>query len=91
MLRPADRSPVVALHRQEPDLAHALEMGPHGVDVQPEAVGDVGCRQGLRRPGQFEVDRVPGVVAQRLEQVEARRVERSQQKGYTPRLHGLRR
>ena len=48
MLRTADRAAVVALHLEQPDVAHALEVGAHGVDVQAEGLGDVGGRQRLR-------------------------------------------
>ncbi len=49
-------------------------------------LGDVGGGQRPRRPGQFEVDRVPGVVTQRLQQVELpvrREAETSTRRDYT--------
>ena len=72
---------------EQADVAHALEVGPHGVGVQAERLGDVGGRQRERRTGQLEVDRVAGVVAERLQHVEATgRADIS----HTERLHGRR-
>ena len=59
--------------REQADVAHALEVRAHGVDVQPEGVGDLGRGQRQRAAGQLEVDGVAGVVAQGLQHVEARR------------------
>ncbi len=57
---------------EQPDLAHALEVRTHRVHVQIEDVGDLGRREGQGRARQLEVDRVPGVVPERLEDVESR-------------------
>ena len=45
-------------------------MGAHRVGVQVERLGDLGRGLGPCGPGELEVDGVPGVVAQRLEQLE---------------------
>ena len=37
VLGPADAAPRLALDREQADVAHALEVGPHGVDVQVRA------------------------------------------------------
>ena len=74
MLRPADGAAVVALHVEQADVAHALEVRTHGVDVEPERLGDVGGGQRSCRSRQLEVDRVAGVVAERLQQIESRSV-----------------
>ena len=89
VLRPAGATPRVALDRQQADLAHALEVGPHRVRVQVEALGDVGGRQRRCRPGQLEVDGVAGVVAERLQDGQA--VLRCHAAVHTTRLHGSRR
>ena len=94
---------LVALSGDEADIAHLVEMRPHRVGVQVERVGDLGGGQGLRRAGEFEVDRVARVVAERLEQGEARRRiivrrcgtigwERRPEipiRGHVQRLHGI--
>ena len=73
MLRPPDVAAAADLDLEQADLAHALEVGAHGVGVQPERLGDLGGGERPRRAGELEVDRVAGVVAERLEQVELRR------------------
>ena len=73
VLGPADVTAAADLHLEQAGLTHAFEVRSYGVGVQPERVGDVGRRERSRRAGEFEVDRVPRVVAQRLEQVELRR------------------
>ena len=73
MLRATDVTASADLHLEQAGLTHAFEVWTHGVGVQPERLGDVGRRQRSRRAGEFEVDRVPRVVAERLEQVELRR------------------
>jgi hypothetical protein len=55
------------LHLEQPGLTHPLQVGPDGVGVEIEGLGDLGGGQGRRRPGHFEVDGVPRVVAQGLE------------------------
>ena len=71
VLRTADIAAAADLDVEQTGLAHAFEVGAYGVGVQSERFGDVGGGQRSRRPGQLEVDRVPGVVAERLEQVES--------------------
>jgi hypothetical protein len=72
VLRPADVAPTADLDVEQPGLAHALQVGAHGVGMQVECLGDVGGGERTRRPREFEVDRVAGVVAERLEQIELR-------------------
>ena len=81
---------------EQPDLAHALEVRPHGVGMQLERTGDVSRGQRPRRPGELEVDGVAGVVTERLEDLEPRRgvarclarlVARTTT-GHPPTLHG---
>jgi hypothetical protein len=67
---------------EETHLPHALEVWPDGVRVEAEAVGHVARGQRRRRAGQLQVDRVPRVVPQGLEQVE------SGDLGHDPSLHG---
>ena len=50
-----------------PDVAHALEVRPDGVRVEPQRLRDVGRRERHGRAGELEIDRVAGVVAERLE------------------------
>ena len=50
VLRSADRGADLGRDLQQADLPHALEVGPHGVGVQAERVGDVGRGQRRRRP-----------------------------------------
>ncbi len=57
----------VRAHVEEADVAHALEVRPHRVGVQPQRLGDVGRREGHGRSGELEIDRVAGVVAERLQ------------------------
>ena len=73
VLRAADRALGVGDDVEEPDLPHPLEVGAHGVRVQGEALGDLGGGERRRRAGQLEVDGVARVVAERLQQLEARR------------------
>jgi hypothetical protein len=46
VLGPADPAAGLAAHLEQPDLAHALEVGAHGVDVQVERLGDLGGGRG---------------------------------------------
>jgi hypothetical protein len=55
---------------EQAGVAHALEVRSHRVGVQIERHRDVGSGERAWRPGEFEVDRVARVVAERLEQVE---------------------
>jgi hypothetical protein len=71
VLGTADRAPGVGLDVEQADVAHALEVGPDGVGVQVERLGDLGGGQRARRARQLQVDGVAGVVAQRLEHGEA--------------------
>ena len=57
---------------EQAGFAHPLEVGPHRVGVQAERFGDVGGGERPWRTSQLEVDRVAGVVTERLEQVELR-------------------
>ena len=41
LLLPLAHSLGLAAHVEQPDITHPLEMGPHGVDVQVERVGDL--------------------------------------------------
>ena len=70
-LRPAHGATGVGTGLEQADVAHPLEVGPHRVGVQVQEVGHLRRGQGPGRTGQFQVDRVPRVVAQRLQQVEA--------------------
>jgi len=81
VLRSAHPAACFGRHVQEPHVAHALEVRSDGVHVQPEAVGDVGGAQRDRRAGQFEVDGVTRVVAQRLQDLEATRGLRRRRTG----------
>ena len=56
------------------DVAHALEVGSHRVRVQIEGIGDLGGGAGPHRSGELEIDRIAGVVPERLQQVESRQV-----------------
>ena len=73
MLGPADGAAGLGVDAEEADVTHALEVGPHGVDVELEGVGDLGGGQRQRAAGQLEVDRVAGVVAEGLQHVQTRR------------------
>jgi hypothetical protein len=73
MLRATHRAARLGVDAQQADVAHALEVRAHGVDVQVERLGHLGGRERQRRAGELQVDRVPGVVAESLEDVEARR------------------
>ncbi len=70
LLGTPDRAAGVEVRLEQTDLAHALEVGPHRVGVQPQRLGDVRGGQRARGAGQLEVDGVAGVVAERLEQIE---------------------
>ncbi len=67
MLGPADPARAVGADVEQTDVAHPLEVGPDGVRVQRQGLSDVGRGQRPRRAGELEVDRVAGVVAERLE------------------------
>ena len=58
---------------EQPDVAHALEVGPHRVGVEVEGLGHVGRGEGPGRARQLEVDGVARVVAEGLQEVEPRR------------------
>ena len=73
VLRTADGALGVGDHVEEAHLAHPIEVRAHGVGVEPERVGDLGGGQRGGRAGELEVDRVAGVVAERLQQLEPRR------------------
>ena len=92
MLRATDRALGVGDHVEQAHLAHPVEVRAHGVGVQPERVGDLRGGQRSGRAGQLEVDRVAGVVAERLEQLEPRRGDLGVAVGHAPwSLHGCRR
>ena len=57
----------VRAHVEQAHLAHALEVRPHRVCVQPQRLRDVGRRERHRRSCELEIDRVAGVVAERLQ------------------------
>ncbi len=86
VLGPADAAPALGLDDEQSDVAHALQVGAHGVGVEPERLRHVGGRQRAGRPGQLQVDGVAGVVPKRLQQVEARR--RPVGSVHVPSLHG---
>jgi hypothetical protein len=67
VLRAADGAAVHRFDVDQSGIAEAVEVEPHGVRVQPEAVGEVlgGHRRG--GPGELLVHGVAGLVAQRLE------------------------
>ena len=71
-VRSTDAPLGVCRHLEEADVAHSFKVRPHRVGVQLERFGDLGGRQRLRGPGQLQVDRVASVVAECLEQLEAR-------------------
>jgi hypothetical protein len=70
VLGSADGAATIGPGVDQTDLAHALQVGANSVGVQPQRVGDLGGGERARRAGQLQVDRVAGVVPQRLEQVE---------------------
>ena len=70
VLGPAHRAAVVGVDGEQPDLPHALEVGADGVGVQAQRLGHLGRGAGRGGPGQLQVDGVPGVVAQRLQDVQ---------------------
>ena len=72
MLGTPDLTAGVDFDLEQTDLAQALEMRPHRVDVESETFGDLGSGEGTASDEQLEVHRVPRVVAQRLEHVERR-------------------
>ena len=67
MLGPADHPLPAGLDLEQPGLPHPLQVGPDGVGVEIEGLGDLGGGQRRRRAGHLEVDGVPRVVAQGLE------------------------
>ncbi len=67
VLGPADGAAVHRLDVDEPGVAEAVEVEPHGVRVQPEAVGEVLGRHGRSRPGELLVHGVAGLVTQCFE------------------------
>ena len=67
---------------EQADVAHAVEVGANGVDVQAQGLGDLRRGPGRRRARELEVDGVAGVVPQRLQHVEPSVVAHDQ------RLHG---
>ena len=97
MLRPPELAPRVGLDVDEADVAHPLEVRTHGVGVEAQRVGDIGGGERSRRARQLEVDRVPRVVAERLEDIEMSGVERLEWRrvwrriGQMERLHCRRR
>ena len=70
VLGPPDGAPVDGLGLDETGLAEPLEVEPDGVRVQAERIGEFLGRQGRGRGGQLAVHRVPGLVAQGLEDLE---------------------
>ena len=90
VLRPADRALGVGDDLEQADLAHALEVGAHGVGCRPSVSAISAVASGRGRAGQLEVDRVAGVVAERLQQLEPRRLDLGSL-GHAPwSLHGSR-
>ena len=67
MLGPPDRAAVHGLDVDQAGLAQPLEVQPHGVGVEAEALGEVLGRQRGGRAGQLPVHRVAGLVAEGLE------------------------
>ena len=70
VLRSSDRPAVDGFGLDEPGVAEALEVQADGVRVQAERIGEFLGRQGRRGGGQLPVHRVPGLVAQGLEDLE---------------------
>ena len=87
MLRATDLTPGIGGDVEQSDLPHALEVRPHRVRVESEGLGDLGRDQGPGRAGELEVDRVAGVVAEHLEEIQTR-VRAS---GHESRIHGANR
>ena len=87
MLRTTDITAPADFDVEQSGLAHPFEMRTYRVRMQGERLGDVGGGERLRRPGEFEVDRVACVVAECLEQVELRRCAGIAI--HTRRLHGF--
>lgn len=69
MLGPPDLTPGIGGDVEQTDLAHPVEVGAHGVGMEPEGVGDVGRDHGLRGARQLEIDRVSGVVTEHAQDV----------------------
>ena len=67
VLGPTDSAAVHRLDVDETSIVEPVEVEPHGVRVQSEAVGKVLCRHGRGRPGELLVHGVAGLVAQCLE------------------------
>jgi hypothetical protein len=72
VLRAAHGAAGIGDDLEQADLAHPLEVGPDRVGVEAEGVRDLRGGQGHRRARELEVDRVAGVVAERLEELQAR-------------------
>jgi len=53
-------------HVNETRLSHPVEMGPHGVGMQPKALSELAGRSWSRRTGQLLVDGEAGVVPESL-------------------------
>ena len=67
MLRTPDGAAMHRLDLDETGLAHALEVHAHGVGVQAETFGELGCAEGAGRAGQLAIEQVARLVAERLE------------------------
>ncbi len=68
MLRASDAPSGIDLQLQQAGLSHLLQLGTHGVDVQPQGGGDLGGGQRARGTDQLQIDGVARVVPKRLEQ-----------------------
>ena len=67
MLGASDGAPVDRLDVDQARLAEAFQVEAHRVGVDTERLGEVLGRQRRGRAGQLLVHRVPGLVAERLE------------------------
>ena len=81
VLGAADRAGGRGGHLDQTEVAHPFEVRSHGVGVQVERLGDLGRGERSGRSRQLEVDGVAGVVAEGLEDLEARRIPGCQHVG----------
>jgi hypothetical protein len=91
VLRSPDGALGVGDHLEQPDLPHPVEVRSHRVRVQAEGVGDLRGGERSGRPGELQVDRVARVVAERLQQLEPRRLDLRSLLHVPWSLHGCRR
>jgi hypothetical protein len=82
VLGPADGAAVHRLGLHEPRLAEPVEVEPHGVGVQAQAVGELLGRERTGGGGQLAVHRVPRLVAKGLQHRQIHAVDGSQPRAY---------